>query len=88
MGQRGMIAIFQKPLHYQHENLWSGKKQSVEGENLIKLYVFALVLLVAVVVAGMALSHISVNFPTFLFSGKVFRFEKENFNEIELKEFD
>lgn len=28
-------AIFQKPLHYQHKNLWSGRRV----ENLIKLYV-------------------------------------------------
>lgn len=31
-------AIFQKPLHYQHKNLWSGKSV----ENLIKLYVIFL----------------------------------------------
>lgn len=54
-------------------------------ENLIKLYVFALVwVVVDVVVSALPsrLSHISVNFPFFLFSGKVFRFGKEEVEKL------
>lgn len=80
-----LSVIFQKPLHYQHENLWSGNRlERGWRENLIKLYVFALVLL-AVVFAAILLvvSYFCQFSSSFLFSTKLFVFEKENFNEIE-----
>jgi hypothetical protein len=64
-GKGGMVednAIFQKPLHYQHKNLWTGKRV----ENLIKLYVFCFCALHLV-----SLSLIFWCRWRFLFSGKV-----------------
>lgn len=62
------------------------KKRSVERGNLIKLYAFALVQLVAVVVSipGVVSYFCQFSYVAFLFSGKLFPFEQKTL----MKEFD
>lgn len=81
--RRKWSVIFQKPLHYQHKNLWSGKERRGGWGKFNQTLCFCTCLGCFCCCSSRVVSYFCQF--AFLFSRKVFAhfFLKENFNEIE-----